>query len=171
MQIVIFSFFFFFSPAVLFKHCHCKPWGLNIILWCSVLGRGWLAKKNHPEVPDSFDWERNKNNQKEGTAAKGQHLFHFLRNHILWTHSLKFQGPYAWFLWSCILTLSDWSRERERERERERKREGLRENVPVLSVSHLLHWIITTMGIVNFQAQWCIFEHLRHLLHAENTTK
>lgn len=92
-----------------------------------MLGRRWLAKKNHPEVPDSFDWERNKNNQKEGTAAKGQHLFHFLRNHISWTHSLKFQGPYAWFLWSCILTLLDWSRERERGRKRESKREGLRE--------------------------------------------
>lgn len=40
------------------------------MLWCSMLERGWLTKKNHPEVPDSFDWERNKNNQEERTAKK-----------------------------------------------------------------------------------------------------
>lgn len=58
-----------------------------------MLRREWLAKENHPEPPDTFGWERNKNNQLERTAAEGQHLFYFFRTHIWWTYSLKSNEP------------------------------------------------------------------------------
>lgn len=43
-----------------------------------------------------------------------------------------------------------------------RERGRLKESVPIISVSHALHKIMSAMGIVNFQAQWHIFEHLRY---------
>ena len=78
MQIVIGSRFF----PVLFKYHHCKLLRSEHDTWCSVLEREWLPKENHPEVTVSFDWGRNKNSQPERTAAEGQHLFYFFRNHF-----------------------------------------------------------------------------------------